>query len=255
MLYEAQRWLSKAQNADGSWGYAPGAPGMGEPTLHAVAAGMAPPDAWLETADLGWAELLLGACLPPGHALRSRGIERVLAEKSDTMDETAGSYDGTLVGWSWVQGTFSWAEPTTFAVLSLQRNGHADHPRCQEGVRLLIDRQCADGGWNSGTPDALGAELPGYLYSTGLVLLAVPPGEAADRGFAFLDGVRDTPSTLSVCYAALAKLQHGRDTTWERDWFSKNQSHSGAYATRVDHTALAAHVLHLFENGGLPFHG
>ena len=36
----ARAWLDRHQNADGTWGYRPGQPGAGEPTLLAAAAGL-----------------------------------------------------------------------------------------------------------------------------------------------------------------------------------------------------------------------
>ena len=86
-----------------------------------------------------------------------------------------------LIGWPWVIGTHSWLEPTCHAVLALTACGRADHPRVQEGVRLLYDRLLPDGGANYGNTIVLGQKLLAHLQPTGLVLLTLPPVTAAVR--------------------------------------------------------------------------
>src|SRR5699024_403026 len=61
---------------------------------------------------------------------------------------TVNELDGTLRGWSWIDNTFSWVEPTSYALLALKAHGIGTHSRVQEAERLLLDRVCADGGWN-----------------------------------------------------------------------------------------------------------
>ena len=64
--------------------------------------------------------------------------------------------DVTLTGWPWGEGTFSWVEPTSWACLALHRLGQGDHPRVQEGERLLLDRAFDQGGVNYGNRMILG---------------------------------------------------------------------------------------------------
>ena len=40
-----------------------------------------------------------------------------------------------LAGWSWIERTFAWAEPTALALLALESAGAGEHPRAREGSR------------------------------------------------------------------------------------------------------------------------
>jgi len=62
-----------------------------------------------------------------------------------------------MKGWSWTPGTASWVEPTCYALIALRHISKELHPRqAPERMRLaekmLFDRVCARGGWNSGNP-------------------------------------------------------------------------------------------------------
>ena len=148
----ARAWLLRQRNTDGSWGYLPGQAGAGEPTLLACAAGIEAPVDWLAQAELGWTRLMVPVCLPQGSEtdpLREEAVAHILSHKG-TGGETAGTFDGDLPGWPWVENTFSWVEPTAWAVQSLRAAGDPDDPRVPTrvagGVAVLADRQCADGG-------------------------------------------------------------------------------------------------------------
>jgi len=71
--------------------------------------------------------------------------------------------DHSLRGWSWTAGTSSWVEPTACAMLALRRaEGSAAFlgrvsRRCKLAERMLLDRICPGGGWNSGNPVVYGA--------------------------------------------------------------------------------------------------
>lgn len=212
--------LLAARSADGAWGYTPGTASAPEPTLHAVAAGLPTPVPWLDR-PLGWGESLLLAARPvdlpaPRH---ERAVEAVLAAHGEAIDETAGTVDGSLVGWSWVAGTFSWLEPTVWAIVGLHAAGRGDHPRVAQGQAVLLDRQAVDGSYNFGSPNALGSDLPGYPHSTAIALLALPRGTAADRAFAWLHAtLAERSSAFSLALAVLAARRHERDATlWQAD--------------------------------------
>lgn len=88
-----------------------------------------------------------------------------------------------LVGWPWIAGTHSWVEPTALAVLALAREGFPDHPRVAQGIRVLLDRALAHGGWNYGNTSVFGRELRPQPGPTGqaLMALAALPGKASYR--------------------------------------------------------------------------
>src|SRR5690606_20384206 len=59
--------------------------------------------------------------------------------------------DNRIQAWSWMEGTFSWVEPTAYCLLALKRARRAGLPvdasRIADGDRLLFDRVAAAGGW------------------------------------------------------------------------------------------------------------
>ncbi len=276
---DALDWLLRHRTPEEAWAYRVGGPAQAEPTLLAVAAGAPEPRAWLDSADLGWAELLLPAAVVraavvPAAELgkgahtelrevdddelasldrRERALETILERKGDPSP-VPGDFNGQLVGWNWVDGTFSWVQPTCWAMLSLKSAALTEHPRFVEGLELLTDRQGADGGWNYGNPDALGQQLGSYLYLTGWVLLVLDvdhPG--ADAAFAFLEGVRERPSTTNLATAVLARLAHGRDASVEAELLRARQLEDGSFGEAIERTAIAACALRALELGDCPF--
>ena len=82
-------------------------------------------------------------------------------------------HDVTLVGWPWVADTHSWVEPTATSLLALAPRVAPSQPRMAEGVRLLLDRAIATGGWNLGNPIVFGQTFRALPGPTGLALLAL----------------------------------------------------------------------------------
>ena len=89
-------------------------------------------------------------------------------------DEAAAKHDInlTLVGWPWADDTFSWVEPTAWACLALRRVGYGNHPRVEEGLRLLLDRALDEGGINYGNRRIFGRMTDPIPTPTALMLLA-----------------------------------------------------------------------------------
>ncbi len=81
--------------------------------------------------------------------------------------------DFRLVGWPWAEDNFSWVEPTAWACLALRRAGFGDHPRVDEGLRLLLDRANDDGGINYGNRRVFGRLTEPIPGPTALMLLAL----------------------------------------------------------------------------------
>jgi len=98
-------------------------------------------------------------------------------------------HDTSIPGWPWVAGTHPWLEPTAMAMLALCRNQLSGHQRIQDGVRLVLDRAIASGGWNVGNSSAFGRELRPQAGPTGLALLAL---KAAHR--------QETPTVTRGCH-------------------------------------------------------
>ncbi len=156
-------WLVGAQTADGSVGVELDQNNPGWPTAQAV---------------LAW------AVADRDRSPDERRYTGPIARGIDWLLETQGlplaranaeelGHDSTLVGWSWVEGTHSWIEPTAWAVLALKAVGLAEHVRTREAVRLLVDRLLPDGGCNFGNTFVLGQQLLPHLQSSGICLLAL----------------------------------------------------------------------------------
>lgn len=236
-LARGRAWLAGARNADGSWGYLPGGAGRPEPTLLVATAGLPLASDWLSARDPGWAGLLIPAIAwDIDRALSEHWTGRILQTVSSPVQGVPW-YDATIPAWSWRPGTAAWVEPTCYAMMSLRRAGQGT-ARIADGERLLMDRQCADGGWNYGSPRVLGEELDGGFSETAWAVLALTPGAPANRGLEFLKGVVSAPSTLSLALAALAAHKHGQDARPYVAALLPRLGPEGA-RRRVDWTALA----------------
>ena len=81
--------------------------------------------------------------------------------------------DIQLVGWPWAEKNFSWVEPTSWACLALRAVGQAQHPRVQEGMRMLVDRAMDTGGINYGNRQILGKMTDPIPGPTAMMLIAL----------------------------------------------------------------------------------
>jgi hypothetical protein len=83
------------------------------------------------------------------------------------------AHDTSIKGWPWIEGTYSWIEPTAMAVLALRPYGFKKHARIREAVRMILDRQLPSGGWNYGNKIVFNKELKPIPEYTGIVLTAL----------------------------------------------------------------------------------
>jgi hypothetical protein len=103
--------------------------------------------------------------------VKSKGVK---APQSENFAQ-----DNSLQGWSWIDSTFSWVEPTCWGLLALKKMrsaGFADQAaqaRIPEAEQLLIDRTCRAGGWNFGNATVMHQDLRPYVPTTALGLLAL----------------------------------------------------------------------------------
>lgn len=215
----AAEWLASRQRPDGSLAPGDSIEGPGWPTPFAL---------------LLWSTL----DLLPDH--RTWAAEWLLAHRGQTLarrtSETAAfGHDPTIAGWSWVEGTHSWLEPTAMAVVALRRHGLGDHPRVVEGLRLIRDRALPSGGWNVGNTTVFGRELRPQPAPTGLALLALvgtaPPGDpAVSRAIAYLEsalpGLRAPASLAWGLIGLRAWGRRPRDAgSWLAESFDSARSH------------------------------
>jgi hypothetical protein len=193
-------WTKKLQNPDGSVGVDPGHRDQGV-WLTALAA--------IVLHHFGLAEnakQALDFLLP----LRS-----VTGQKDPRLRQ-----DDSLTGWPWVPGTFGWVEPTAWSLIALGLSGLGGHPRTEEGVRFLLDRQIPSGGWNYGNPALDGKELLPFWDTTGLALVALHGHVDPKRIGASLELMEKNQGRIeSLCglsWAVLCLDSHDRDTSRAR---------------------------------------
>jgi uncharacterized protein (DUF362 family) len=199
-----RRRLAELGHPDGGWGYAPGQPIRLEPTSLALLALAQDRANFGEAIERGldkvreaatadgafrlpgdrdeaiWPTslvLFLQVCLKADSQEIQRTTQRLLAWEGRTQNEKGmeeiHDIDLKLVGWPWAENNFSWAEPTAWACLALRHAGQGEHPRVQEGIRLLLDRAFDDGGINYGNRQILGRRTEPIPGPTALMLLAL----------------------------------------------------------------------------------
>jgi hypothetical protein len=149
--------------------------------------------------------------------IRATGSENALISRvAHVLRPSVVEFNPALTGWGWRDGTSSWIEPTAHAILALKRA--APHYKSEEltrrllaGERMLLDRRCADGGWNYGNRKVLGVNLPSFPETTALALLALDASPAIDWATAI--GVverhwRETPSRLAHAWLSACLLRY-----------------------------------------------
>jgi uncharacterized protein (DUF362 family) len=195
--------LAAQAHPEGGWGYVPGQQRHLEPTCLALLALSLAPDRF-ETAiahgrraldsmasegypkapnarreavwPTAWA-LFVQTALAYPHDQIEQTVGRLLAIKGRIPDDPEFAelvdIDCNLQGWPWGEGNFSWAEPTAWSCLALRHAGYGNHPRVAEGIRLLLDRACDEGGINYGNRRVLGRFTAPLPEPTACMLLAV----------------------------------------------------------------------------------
>jgi hypothetical protein len=268
--------LVAARNADGGWPYYKGKASRLEPTVFALLA--LGEDA---TAMLGRWPRLQGLFVDSGGALNfgfNGQAAIALARSPDSAvarslipglvrarglampPSVINRQDNSIQAWSWTDGTFSWVESTAWCLLGLKRlaahSGDSDvRARFDDGRQFFIDRVCKEGGWNDGNSNMLGAELPPYIPTTALALLAMHD-QAADpvvqKGLTYLRDRRLTEqgglalALTRICLGAYGETGADLDAAILSAW-----THTG-FVGSVHVTALALYALtasgHGFED-------
>ncbi len=88
-------------------------------------------------------------------------------------DEELLSGEAALRSWPAVGGIRGRTQPTGLAILALCRNQLAGHPRIADGVRWLLARSLARGGWNTEEATSSGPAPYAHAGPTGIILLAL----------------------------------------------------------------------------------
>src|SRR6185369_14400776 len=169
----ASAWLDQSQLPNGGW---PSAPGVDEASWTTGLAVLALARRRGEAAALGGRWLLGQEGKKVGY--RPSLLDRLLGRPPIV------SSDDSLVGWPWLTDTYSWVEPTSYAILGLEAVRDALPAddvarRIDVGRQMLRDRTCPDGGWNYGNSAVLGQGLWAYPDTTALALLALRGADGA----------------------------------------------------------------------------
>ena len=130
-----------------------------------------------------------------------------------------GSSDPALrAGWSWAVDARSVVEPTSRVLLACKRIRPDDEATRTGALRLLRERQCADGGWNFGKATDKGSDLGAYAQTTAVALVA-PQGEARELVLPGLRSLRERwasePGGLTVAQTLLAFRLHAVRSQFE----------------------------------------
>ncbi|WP_165220253.1 hypothetical protein [Aquisphaera insulae] len=241
-LPSAADWLRQRQRSDGAVGLSSELAGTGWATPHAI---------------LFWNAA--GLDLEP----RRAAVRWLLASRGARMDvppaERLGvmGHDTSLVGWSWIDGTHSWLEPTAMAVLALCREGQGSHPRVLEGRKLILDRSLQHGGWNYGNRRVFGSELRPQPGPTGQALLALaatdPNGRlhCVDLAVSYLlNTLPGTFAPISLAWGVLGLHAWRACPPESESWLSRSFE-----AHRADRDATVGTGLLLVASAGkLPSH-
>jgi len=252
-----RRQLLDARHRDGGWGYEPGRAPRLEPTCWALLAlgtsrteGVRVLQQWPSTAGalvehtgglVNWSfhalSLVTRLALGYGWAdeLGLMAAALVGSRGMAVAPSPVQRQNSTLQGWSWIDGTFSWVEPTAWALIALKkcRTRGIEIPgadaRIRDGEAILKDRVCATGGWNYGNSNVFGKDLPAHVPATAAALLALQDCQGQEhvtRSVDFLEQhALQHRSTRALALSALALARHRRpaSTTDElRRWLEQH---------------------------------
>jgi hypothetical protein len=239
--------LRRAQNPDGGWGYFPGKQSWIEPTAWAALVLHGEPSsdrAWTllkswQNASGGWrpskevqleswaAALCVNLAAVRGEfdepwrkgvawVLESSGVESNWVNRmASRVGVLEAERDFSLKAWPWKPGTASWVEPTAHSIVALKRSrqkiGRGDvGGRVKYGEAQLLDVRCKDGGWNYGSPVALGVDLPSYPETTALALLGLQGNPGATKSLDVAKQMTsDTRSPMARAWLRVALRLHG----------------------------------------------
>ena len=127
-------------------------------------------------------------------------------------------FDPDKYGWPWVTGSASWVIPTAFSIIAIEQftvcnRSEESEKRIHLGVEMLLDRECVDGGWNSGNSLVYGVPLRPHVEATAIALLALQDEQRTETVKKSLSWLRqnaasmDSVSSLAWCILTLFVYQ------------------------------------------------
>jgi hypothetical protein len=214
--------LDRARNPDGGFGPVSGAPSEPEPTaLAAIALNDGAARDWLlenQRSD-GSVAIVAGDVVRDVTALSSLVMgpgpqrEQALDHIVGVYAQNAPSPNLSAHGWPWTDEAHGWVEPTAWGLLALRSFRSTARERIEDAQQLFAERECVGGGWNFGTRSVFEVDLPPYVQTTGIALIALHglASDMTDRGLGLLrsrwrsesDGIL----SLAVAGAAFAAYE------------------------------------------------
>ncbi|MBI3268573.1 MAG: terpene cyclase/mutase family protein [Planctomycetes bacterium] len=271
-------FLARTQHADGGWGYLPDTTSFAEPTCLALLAVPVTPDsapapaspddaglrkaaAWLAAAQLpdgslrvcaeddggSWTTSLALFALTRrslAPACRDAARDWLLANQAAHVPSDANhKFDETVRGWAWYGNTFTWLEPTAYALLALKAGGLRRHTRIDEAHRALLDRSIPSGGWNLMHNNSFGVSLEPLPRATAIILLALQDLAEEPRVRKAVQYLRDAAprsrSPVARGWSALALSAFGEDVAPLRRSLASELREKEGVGENVYTTALA----------------
>jgi hypothetical protein len=162
------------------------------------------------------------------HAAGNRTLLAALQRVKGTAwaASTINRQDNSLQAWSWIDGTFSWVEPTAWCLLAQKQwsavpGAVGDRTRIVVAEHMLVDRCCVAGGWNYGNANMLGQDLKPFVPTTALTLLSLQDRQSLPeviRSVAFLEREATSErSGMALALALMALRAYDRSTEAVRD--------------------------------------
>ena len=158
-------------------------------------------------------------------------------------------HDPAIRGWPWIANTHSMVEPTSTSILALRVSGHERHERVREAVRMLLDRQLRQGGWNYGNTIVYGKELYPFPETTGLALYALSglaPRDEIRRSLEYLEArMKEVRTPRSLGWGLLGLHAWGIKSPESPHWINatlNRQKMIGSYDTCSLCLLLLAHL-------------
>ena len=211
-VHRARDFLQTTQLGDGSWPAAPGeATGCWVTSLCCLALTAIGDQTQRSAIESG----LSWVCNDwPSDSTPWRRLLARLASQDDVAP-----INTSYRGWGWTPGTSSWVEPTSFAMMALERAESAEFAgkakrRRSLGTSLLFDRMCPGGGWNAGNPVVYGAVGEPSVAPTTWSLLALRNAGVRSEITQSLNWLERTIANIrspgSLALAQICLRAHGR---------------------------------------------
>mgnify|MGYP004702560885 CR=1 FL=1 len=131
-------------------------------------------------------------------------------------------FDPSKYGWPWIPDTVSWVAPTALSILAF-RCWRRSSPRLKPAVEMLLDRACAEGGWNAGNSVAFGVNLDPHADFTAMAVLALHDFRPQGQG--------QVEASLDYLVARLSEASSPYSLAWGTIALSA-YAHEGAHRLR-----------------------